>query len=256
MRLFLFLVFASGTCLSQPFSPHPNAHAHNDYEHKRPLKDALKNGFVSVEADVHLRKEYLLVAHNFASDNSPTLEKLYLFVLDSLLNANKGQVYPGAGGPFYLMIDIKTDGEETYAAIRRLLVKYPSLRCKSKDCPVRIFLSGERPASTMIDEGYSGLGIDGRPEDLGKGYSTELMPVVSDTYRNWSKWNGESKLTETDLQRVKDLASRVHAEGKKLRLWAIPDNEGAWDALLKAGVDFINTDHLEKLNAFLTRKGL
>ena len=214
------------------------------------------NGFVSVEADVHLQNGNLLVSHNRATDQSPMLEQFYLLVLDSLLTANKGQVYPGFGDPFYLMIDIKTNGEDTYAAIRKIFEKYPSLLCVSKDCPVKIFLSGERPVNTIIKEGYSGLGIDGRPEDLGKGYSTELMPVVSDTYRNWSKWNGESKLTETDLQRVKDLASRVHAEGKKLRLWAIPDNEGAWDALLKAGVDIINTDHLEKLNAFLTRKGL
>ena len=34
--------------------PLPNAHAHNDYEHKRPLFDALDHGFCSVEADVFL----------------------------------------------------------------------------------------------------------------------------------------------------------------------------------------------------------
>jgi len=51
------------------------------------------------------------------------------------------------------------------------------------------------------------------------------------------------------------LAKRVHTEGKKLRLWAIPDNERASEALLNAGVDLINTDKLEKLNAFLTKKG-
>ncbi len=38
--------------------------------------------------------------------------------------------------------------------------------------------------------GYSGIGIDGRPEDLGKGYSPEQMPVISDNYMNWLSWNG------------------------------------------------------------------
>jgi hypothetical protein len=38
---------ASSTPLSQ-------AHAHNDYLHKNPLFDALNNGFISVEVDVHL----------------------------------------------------------------------------------------------------------------------------------------------------------------------------------------------------------
>jgi hypothetical protein len=32
----------------------PNAYAHNDYWHKRPLLDALDNGFTYVEADVFL----------------------------------------------------------------------------------------------------------------------------------------------------------------------------------------------------------
>src|SRR6478672_5812077 len=33
--------------------PLANAHAHNDYEHARPLYDALDQGFTSVEADVY-----------------------------------------------------------------------------------------------------------------------------------------------------------------------------------------------------------
>lgn len=34
-------------------SPLDRAHAHNDYEHARPLIDALERGFGSVEADVY-----------------------------------------------------------------------------------------------------------------------------------------------------------------------------------------------------------
>lgn len=32
----------------------PQAHAHNDYRHEQPLREALACGFTSVEADVHL----------------------------------------------------------------------------------------------------------------------------------------------------------------------------------------------------------
>ena len=35
-------------------TPLANAHAHNDYEHERPLLDALDQGFTSIEADVFL----------------------------------------------------------------------------------------------------------------------------------------------------------------------------------------------------------
>ena len=57
----------------------PIAHAHNDYEHHRPLLDALKAGFASVEADVYRVDNQLLVAHD-RQDTNPerSLESLYL----------------------------------------------------------------------------------------------------------------------------------------------------------------------------------
>src|SRR6516165_8545996 len=60
-------------------TPVRQAHAHNDYEHKRPLLDALENGFCSVEADVFLVEGELLVGHTRGSLRAErTLEKLYL----------------------------------------------------------------------------------------------------------------------------------------------------------------------------------
>src|SRR5258708_18978619 len=47
--------------------PLTRVHAHNDYEHKRPLFDALDDGFCSVEADIFLVDGQLLVAHTRTS---------------------------------------------------------------------------------------------------------------------------------------------------------------------------------------------
>jgi hypothetical protein len=234
---------------------HTKAHAHNDYEHDRPLFDALQNGFNSVEADVHLKDGLLLVAHNKPTSRSEQLGKLYLQPLDSLLKVHHGSVYSKTPATFYLMIDIKTDGQKTYKAIREALNAFPRLKCQGVKCPVKIFLSGERQVSLMMADGYDGLSIDGRPSDLEKGYSAEWMPVISDNYSKWSSWDGKSFPATKDLQRIKDLAARVHAEGKKLRLWAIPDDSLSWRELSNAGVDLINTDHLEALNLYLTQHG-
>jgi hypothetical protein len=242
-------------CISQGLFPHPNAHSHNDYEHTRPLWEALQNGFISVEADVHYQNEKLLISHNTPGNQAPTLAKLYLAPLDSLLKINGGRVYAGQDKTFYLMIDCKTESESTYQAIRQSVNHYPSLLCSSIKCPVKIFLSGNRAIRTLSVEGYSGIGIDGRPEDLGKGFSTDLMPVISDNFNNWSTWNGNMTPSSNELERIKNLAVKVHSEGKKLRLWAIPDNEIAWSALLEAGVDMINTDHLRELHHFLSGRG-
>jgi hypothetical protein len=96
-------------------------HAHNDYEHARPLLDALEQGFFSVEADIHLVDGKLLVAHDRAGVRPErTLEALYLEPLARRVKENGGQVYPGGRG-FVLLVDIKTEAESTYAALDKVL---------------------------------------------------------------------------------------------------------------------------------------
>src|SRR4051812_6365807 len=78
----------------KPVQPLTHAHAHNDYEHARPLFDALDHGFCSVEADIWLVDGALLVAHD-KKDLKParTLQSLYLDPLRERTKANGGRVY-------------------------------------------------------------------------------------------------------------------------------------------------------------------
>jgi hypothetical protein len=128
-RILLFLCSVSSLCFSQANFPHTKAHAHNDYEHAQPLWNAYHNGFISVEADVHLMDGRLLVSHARPQPNARTLEQLYLAPLDSLLKHNRGKIYPGYEGTFYLMIDCKTEAESTYRAIKKEIARYASLTC-------------------------------------------------------------------------------------------------------------------------------
>src|SRR6478609_9716902 len=77
-----FALPAASAFAGQPtYGPHPlwRAHAHNDYEHPRPLLDALDHRFGSVEADIHLVGDQLLIGHDASElDPSRTLESLYL----------------------------------------------------------------------------------------------------------------------------------------------------------------------------------
>jgi glycerophosphoryl diester phosphodiesterase len=248
MRIFFLLLYTT-LASAQPFS---HAHAHNDYEHDHPLFDALQNGFTSVEADIYLVDGKLLVSHTRPIFRARTLDQLYLSPLDSIVKANQGKVYPGYNGPFYLMIDIKSDGQATYPVLKEAIAHYSTLfQSPAGAGPVIIFLSGNRPREAVLKDPDAPVALDGRPEDVGKGYAAAVMPVISDTYGKWSTWNGKGRPAPEALQRIKNLAQRVHAEGKKLRLWAIPDNPDAWKELLEAGVDLINTDNLEELNQFL-----
>src|SRR3954449_8809162 len=83
---------------SRRHRPRPlwRAHAHNDYEHPRPLFDALDHRFGSVEADIFLVGDQLLIGHDATElDPSRTLESLYLDPLAARVKANHGRVYPG-----------------------------------------------------------------------------------------------------------------------------------------------------------------
>ncbi len=258
--MFRIIYILLGSIYSVSFAqdkfPHSQAHSHNDYGHKQPLWNALANGFISVEADIHLMDGKLLVSHGRPQHDAFTLSQLYLAPLDSLLTRHGDKIYQGYQGTFYLMIDCKTEAESTFRAIQKEVARYQRLLCNPTHCPVKIFISGNRAIDTMLKEGYQGIALDGRPNDLGKGFSADLMPVISDNYSNWSSWKGKTSAQPNDLARIRELVQRAHAEGKKLRLWAIPDNEFAWAALLDSGVDFINTDRLEELHAFLVSKGL
>ncbi len=162
--------------------PIEQAHAHNDYEHVRPLFDALSHGFCSVEADIHLVDGKLLVAHDRAQVKpEKTLEALYLEPLRKRIETNGGTVYPH-GPPFTLLIDIKSDAAQTYAALRPILEKYRTILTefgtnKTTVKGVTIVLSGNRPVQLVAAEPSRLAGIDGRLNDLERAVSPHLMPV-------------------------------------------------------------------------------
>jgi hypothetical protein len=130
-------------------TPLLRAHAHNDYEHKRPLLDALNQGFCSVEADVYLVGGELLVAHTTRELRPErTLEKLYLAPLKERIRTNGGRVYDERT-TFYLMIDVKSEAKETYAAVHKILARYGDILSVTRDGKheagaVTVVVSGNR----------------------------------------------------------------------------------------------------------------
>lgn len=71
--------------------PLERAHAHNDYEHERPLLDALDQGFTSVEADVWLVEGGLHIGHD-APDMDRTLANTYLEPLREIAARGDGEM--------------------------------------------------------------------------------------------------------------------------------------------------------------------
>lgn len=236
--------------------PLEQAHAHNDYLHKRPLWDALDHGFTSVEADIFLVDGKLLVGHT-QRELKPerTLEALYLDPLRKRVQAHGGSVYPG-GGPFHLLIDLKSSGEPTYQALAKVLAGYADMLTtvrdgKRKQGAVDVSISGNRPIGLIADETLRYAGIDGRLGDLDSDAPAHLMPLVSDNWSSHFKWRGSGPIGGGERKKLHDAVAKAHASGRKIRFWATPDNVAMWRELSAAGVDMINTDNLAGLEEFL-----
>ena len=242
--------------------PQDAAHAHNDYEHERPLFDALEHGFTSVEADVWLVDGELLVAHDLEDVQAGvTLESLYLDPLDRLVDGRAGSVYSGWDGSFQLLIDIKSDGESTYAAIEEDLAEHRSIMTKytngkTKSGPVVAVVSGNRPLETMQNQDSRMAFFDGRSGDLTSGIPSDLMPLVSENWNKLFAWQGVGPMPENEKVKLREYVQLAHSEGYRVRFWGTLDvpgdaREAIWTELHEAGVDHINTDDLAALEEFL-----
>lgn len=245
-----------------PVTPLANAHAHNDYEHTRPLLDALAHGFTSVEADVWLKDGELLVAHD-EIDTLPekTLKTLYLDPLKERFESKGKSVYPGYNNEFILWIDIKSEGEATYKEIHEQLRDYQKMLTKflpsgMKQGAVTVYISGNRPRATMEQQPVRYAAFDGRMDDLGTNVSPDFMPVISDNWTKHFTWMGMGEMPANEREKLNTIVKTAHSNGQKVRFWATPDTpsparNALWTELLNAGVDLINTDDLSGLEKFL-----
>ncbi|GGI14889.1 phosphatidylinositol-specific phospholipase C/glycerophosphodiester phosphodiesterase family protein [Gottfriedia solisilvae] len=248
----------------QAVVPLQKAHAHNDYEHSRPLMDALEHGFTSVEADVWLIDGELLIAHD-REDIRPdrTLKSLYLDPLLERVKEKHGTVYPGYDKGFTLWIDVKSEDEATYRVIHEQLKKYQNMLTKFLPSGVNqgaitVYISGNRPRILMENQPVRYAGYDGRMSDLGSSASNEFIPIISDNWTKYFTWMGNGEISASEKEKLNYIVATAHANGQKVRFWATPDmqspaREAVWKELLNAGVDYINTDDLEGLQFFLMK---
>ncbi len=259
----LVLAAAGGGCAGRtplPALPPPvalvHAHAHNDYEHARPLLEALDHGFCSFEADVWLVDGRVLVAHDRKDvEADRTLQRLYLDPLRARVQANGGRVYPG-GPECDLLVDVKSDTAATYEALRGVLEPYADMLTTVRGASVThrailVILSGNEARSLVADNRVRYVALDGRLPDLQSGAPPDLVPWISADWEKLFAWRGSGPLPARDEEVLARIVAEAHAAGRRVRFWDAPDDEAGWRVLRDAHVDVINTDHLAGLERFL-----
>ncbi len=253
MLVCLVILGSSSWGYAQQYEVGKNAHSHNDYLQSQPFYAAHGNHFASMEIDVFLEGNELYVAH-FKKDIDPkrTIESLYLEPLLRQIKLNGNQKAYKDGGKLQFMIDLKTSGEAT---LRCLEAKLKPIRnffdVKNNPDAIRLVISGAAPSAERFKDFDDIFFFDGQRNVA---YTTEQLKRVaffSASLREFSKWNGLGRMVREDSLKTKNFIDSVHRVGKPVRFWGNPDTKTCWQAFIKMGVDYLNTDSPAEMSRFL-----
>jgi alkaline phosphatase len=253
----LCLAIATGSYISavhaQKYEVNKNTHSHNDYLQSQPFYTAHANHFASMEVDVFLVDNELYVAHTKADiDQKRTIERLYIEPLLNQIKLNGNNKAYQDGGKLQLMIDLKTAGEP---ALKCLEAKLKPIRkyfdVTNNPDAVRLVITGDSPKPERFKAFDDIFFFDGKRNTP---YSPEEMKRVaffSAGLQEFTKWNGLGRMVEEDYRKSKNFVDSVHQVGKQVRFWGNPDSKTCWQAFMKMGVDFLNTDSPAEMAKFL-----
>jgi alkaline phosphatase len=229
-----------------------NAHSHNDYENVVPFRTAYDNHFGSIEADIWAVDGDLFVAHNRGDIRKErTLDALYLEPAVKLFRQNGGKAWADNTATFQLLIDIKTPVEPALSIlIDKLLKNQEVFRPDKNKNSIHIVITGNRPDLSDFQTYPDFILFDGILDSLYTSGELDRVALFSENIRKFTSWNGEGKINPEDSIRLMKVINSVHALNKKIRFWNAPDDVNAWNTFTRMGIDFINTDHIEKLAGY------
>lgn len=242
----IVVIFAFCTGYSQSVTyTVANAHAHNDYEHNVPFVQAYALGFGSIEADVILKNDSLYVGHNYSDIFTRPLffERDYIQPLHAAVQSRKD-----TARKVVLLIDLKTEALATLDKVMTIIEKYPML---TKTTAVQFVITGNQPSSSAFDQYPSYIFFDGNINDPGHIGQLSRIGMFSDNFAKYSRWKGNGDIPVAEKKALEAVIESVHALHKKIRFWGCPDNMHTWQVFMDMQVDYLNTDHIDQLAAFL-----
>jgi len=246
------LLFICTVSLGQPaVYTVANLHSHNDYEKPFPYWEAYNQGYGSIEADIFLKGDDLIIAHDTVQlKMGRTLDSFYLQPLQQCIVKNKGYPYADKASDLQLLIDIKTDSVATLNKLVEKLKAYPVITSCAR---VKIVITGNRPAMSAFTGYPSYIYFDG---ELYKEYTAKAIgkiEMLSDNFRRYSRWNGLDSIPLKDKNIIAALIAKAHQLHKKVRFWNAPDIINSWNVFMAMGVDYINTDHITGAATYLNQ---
>ena len=235
----IFLCLLVNQVIGQAYTAQ-NAHSHNDYAQQKVFHLAYNEGFGSIEADIHLVNNEILVGHD--AKDLKTANTLAFLYLEPLVAYNQPD------RKLQLLIDIKTDAKTTLDQLVVLLGKYPNI---TNNKNIKIIISGNTVAPALFESYPNYIWFDGRLSLQYAPMQLTRIALISEDYYKVIGYKFIWPLDSVSIDKAKQFINQVHQLGKPVRLWASPDKPAAWEQFMQWGVDFINTDKIKELADFI-----
>jgi len=243
MKVKQILVLGWFMILSLALQAQVKIHSHNDYTHQNPFFEAINQKAFSIEADIFLVGDSLMVAHSKKEiKTGNTLEKMYLKPIEALSKTKNFY-------SFQLMIDVKDNWNLTYPVLLKTLNRYKR-DFKKQGKKVSVVISGSRPAESTFHHYPNVINFDGLPGQDYAPKDLKKVVMISDNLATYSKWNGIGKIPDLDKEKLLKVINNVHKIGKPCRFWNAPDTEACWNLLRELRADIINTDKVKESTAY------
>lgn len=247
-------------------------HSHNDYWRKVPLFSAIYAGCTGVEADVWLRDGDLPVGHDTASlQPNRTFQSLYVNPLVEILTRQNPttEFYQGTNNGVFdtdpeqtlvLLVDIKTDGSETWPWVMKQLTPLRERGWLSYWAdgqfhrgPITVVGTGNAPFDQIVRNSTYRDAFFDAPLDKLENSTFDSTNSYYASVNFWSAigavwWTGGP--VQGKLDKIRSHLREARDRGLVSRYWGLPSwpihvRNRVWEVLVEEGIGMLNVDDLE-----------
>lgn len=260
--LWLLVIFNITSCSIEKDKDVLPFHSHNDYEQSHPFTTAFNARFKSIEADLYRVGDSLYVAHDLDEiSKGKTLRSLYLEPLSKAYAEKQFLAY--VKRPLFLLLDIKRESHKVYPLLDSILSEYQNILMVYNDGivekgVVQVIISGDRPTELMQKQKQRFAFIDGVIAQIDKNYTNDFIPLYSDNWATFFRWNGQGNLPKEEVKKIEKYASMVGDRKAYLRFWNTPNatkeqRENIYKVLSQFDNIIIGTDDIKEARGFLKK---
>lgn len=242
--ILFFIIFQSILLSAQP-AYISRAISGNDHARKKPLHEALENGFAGISAELNMKKDGKLYC------GSDLLSKKYLELAKKLIFERKGNIYLGRTEEFLMVFELRSDEVETVKALEKELNSYSEiLSSKTQNGidykAIRIILVGK---NGQIPEYISTSPYIFTEIPFNKTTPDDASFFNGTAGMRFNKvydWNGNGIMPNMQYHSLSSMIKVTQKAGRKVRLYDIPEVPNAFDLFLNAGADYLQVNDINK----------